>query len=192
MRLGFAVVLLLASCGGEQAPAETPKVDVAIPVATPIDAGSNTDPKIAEVVDAGAATPTRAPLGSAAVPFAHYAVAMHNRIHPIFTDQFMASLDKLPPTDPMNDKRIATTLEIVLDRDGSILQMGVVKTSGITAFDMAALDSVQRAGPFGKAPDAILSYNGHVYMRWEFHRDPTVGCSTMNTLPIMLRPPTGP
>ena len=57
--------------------------------------------------------------------------------------------------------------------------MGVVKTSGITPFDVAALDSVQRASPFGPAPSAIVSPDGRVYLHWEFHREEAIACSTI-------------
>jgi TonB family protein len=130
-------------------------------------------------------------LNTAAVPFATYLNAMHNRIHPIFADSFLASLDSLPPTNPLNDPKLMTRLEIVLTRDGHIVKMGVVKTSGVTAFDIAALDSVQRASPFGSAPNAIVSTDGSVYLHWEFHRDEVYACATMNAAPFMLNTPPG-
>jgi TonB family protein len=125
-------------------------------------------------------------LNTAAVPFATYLNAMHNRIHPIFADSFLASLDSLPATHVLNDQHLITRLEIVLTRDGHLVKMGVVKTSGVTAFDIAALDSVQRASPFGQAPGAIISRDGQVYLHWEFHRDEVYACSTMNARPFML------
>ena len=92
-------------------------------------------------------------LNTAAVPFASYLNTIHNRIHPIFADSFLGSLDNLPKTHPMNDPKLITRLEIVVSpKEGRIVKMGVVKTSGITAFDIAALDSVHRAQPFGPAP----------------------------------------
>jgi TonB family protein len=125
-------------------------------------------------------------LNTAAVPFATYLNGMHNRIHPIFADSFLAGLDNLPPTHALNDQRLVTRLEIVLSRDGHVVKLGVVKTSGVTAFDIAALDSVQRASPFGPAPSAIVSTDGQVYLHWEFHRDEVYACSTMNARPFML------
>lgn len=132
-------------------------------------------------------------LNTARVPFATFLNAMHNRIHPIFADSFLGSLDGLPGTHPLNDPKLMTRLEIVLTREGNLHHMGVVKTSGITAFDIAALDSVQRASPFGAAPSAIISPDGRVYLHWEFHRD-DYACSTMNARPFMLSapPPGGP
>ncbi|HEX9295092.1 MAG TPA: TonB C-terminal domain-containing protein [Polyangiaceae bacterium] len=129
-------------------------------------------------------------LNTARSPFGTYLVTIHNRIHPIFADDFLGSLDGLPANHPMNDGSLITRLEIVLDRDdGRLLRMGVVRTSGITAFDVAALDSVQRASPFGKPPKAIVSPDGNVYFHWEFHRDPVFACSTINARPYLLNTP---
>jgi hypothetical protein len=129
-------------------------------------------------------------LNTARVPFATYLNTIHNRIHPIFADDFLGSLDGLPAGHPMNEPTLVTRLEIVLDRDdGRVVKMGVVRTSGVTAFDIAALDSVQRASPFGKPPGAIVSPDGNVYFHWEFHRDPIYACSTMNARPFLLNVP---
>jgi TonB family protein len=126
-------------------------------------------------------------LNAAAVPFATYLNGMHNRIHPIFAESFLGSLDSLPKTHPLNDTKLITSLEIILDKNGHLHKMGIVKTSGITAFDVAALDSVNRAQPFGPAPSAIISPDGNVYLHWEFHRDEVFACSTMNARPFMLK-----
>lgn len=128
-------------------------------------------------------------LNTAAVPFASYLNGMHNRIHPIFGDTFLMSLEGMPKGHPLSDMNMITRLEIVLSPSGQLVKMGVVKTSGVTAFDVAALDSVNRAGPFGPAPNAIISPDGRVYLHWEFHRDPVYACSTMNARPFILRTP---
>jgi len=129
-------------------------------------------------------------LNTARVPFATYLVRIHNRIHPVFADTFLVSLDSLPFDHPINDYKLFARLEIVVDpKHGRILQMGVIKTSGLTAFDVGALDSVSRAGPFGKAPPAVISSDGNVYLHWEFHRNPIYACSTMNARPYILNNP---
>jgi len=128
-------------------------------------------------------------LNTAQSPFATYLNGMHNRIHPIFADSFLESLDGLPPTHPMNDKHLVARLEIVLSKEGHLKKMGVVRTSGITAFDVAALDAVDRAQPFGPAPSAIISADGNVYLHWEFHRDQIYACSTMGARPFILNSP---
>ncbi len=67
--------------------------------------------------------------------------------------------------------------------------MGIVKTSGVTVFDVTALVSFSHAPPFGKAPDIVVSANGKVYLHWELHRDGDDACSTRNAHPFMLKSP---
>jgi TonB family protein len=132
-------------------------------------------------------------LNAAAVPFASYLNTIHNRIHPLFADSFLGSLDSLPKSHPMNNPKMMTRLEIVVSpKEGRIVKMGIVKTSGVTAFDVAALDAVHRAQPFGPAPGAIVSPDGNVYLHWEFHRDEVFACSTMHARPFMLNTPAKP
>jgi TonB C terminal len=130
-------------------------------------------------------------LNTAASAFAGYLNAIHNRIHPIFADSFLGSLDNLPASHPMNNESLSTEIEIILDQEsGNVVRMGVTKFSGITAFDIAALDSVKRAAPFGAPPHEIVSPDGNVYLHWEFHRN-SEACSTFNARPFILKAQPG-
>ena len=125
-------------------------------------------------------------LNGARVPFAKYLNQVHARIHPIFADRGLASLDYLPTSTPVNRPDLKVMLEIILEsRFGSIHRMGVATSSGVAAFDVLALDSVDRAQPFGTPPRAIVSADGFVYFHWEFHRGPEA-CGTWNTRPFLL------
>jgi hypothetical protein len=127
-------------------------------------------------------------LNAARSPFATYLVAIHNRIHPIFAEEYLAFLNSRPKTDRINDMSIYTSLEIVLDKTtGKVVRMGVTKTSGITEYDSVALKAIDRAQPFGEAPDIIASPDGKVYVHWEFHRDPFEACTTRNARPFLLK-----
>ncbi|HXX68095.1 MAG TPA: TonB family protein [Polyangiaceae bacterium] len=121
-----------------------------------------------------------------AAPYAAYLNDMHQRIHPIFADLFLESLYARPANDPLNDQNLVTLLEIVLTKDGHLKKIGVVRTSGVTAFDVAAIDAVDRAQPFGSAPSEIVSTDGNVYVRWEFHRNEVYACSTFGARPFLL------
>lgn len=126
-------------------------------------------------------------LNAARVPFATFINAIHNRIHPIFAEEFLAALENLPPSHTLNQE-LVTHVEIVLSKDeGRIVRLGVTKASGSTAFDTVAVSSVQRASPFGKAPDEIVSPDGNIYIHWEFHRDPFDACTTRNARPYLLK-----
>ncbi|MCA9648012.1 MAG: TonB family protein [Myxococcales bacterium] len=131
-------------------------------------------------------------LNTARVPFARYLNEIHNRLHPVFADSFLASLSRLPNDHPMNRPDLRTNLEIIVSRtDGRLVDMGVTRSSGVTAFDVAALEAVKRASPFGAPPSAIVSPDGNVYLHWEFYRDPWYACSTYFARPFILKAAPG-
>jgi hypothetical protein len=127
-------------------------------------------------------------LNAARVPFAAYINKMHNAIHPIFADGFLGSLQSLDASDPLANGKLITHLELVLDgRTGKLIRSGIVKTSGVTAFDVAALKSVEQAGPFGQPPEVIVSGDGRVYVHWEFYRDPYYACTSKFARPYKIK-----
>jgi TonB family protein len=124
---------------------------------------------------------------ASAVSFASYINQMHRRIHALFADQFLESLDELPCDHPMNDERLKVGLEMVLTPDGHLKRIGIIQPSGETDFDIAALDSVDRSQPFGETPRTIRSPDGLVYLHWEFYRDEVYACSTLGARPYVVR-----
>lgn len=134
-------------------------------------------------------------LNTARVPFANYLNEIHQRLHDEFAFKFLPSLDAQPRDSLLSKPELNTHIEIVLSRDnGSIVRMGVTRASGSTVFDVGALESVQRASPYGTPPREIVSPDGNVYLHWEFWRDPNYACSTYFAHPYILRfkPNTAP
>jgi hypothetical protein len=135
-------------------------------------------------------------LNTARVPFATYLNHIHNKLHPIFAEDFLASLENRGEKDPINQP-LKTVMEVTLDPEtGKLVEgkWGIVKQSGVTQFDVGALDAMDRAAPFGKAPSAIISPDGFVHLHWEFHRRPEIACTTQNARPLMMKgaPPATP
>jgi hypothetical protein len=135
-------------------------------------------------VKAGATTA----LNAAASPFATYIAAVHRRIHQEFADRFLRSLPI--GGSPYQDPTLMTKLEIVLNRDGSVHRVGVVRSSGLLPFDFGAFNSVLRAQPYPPAPSSILSGDGRVYFHWGFYRNQRQ-CGTFNAEPYILPNPRG-
>ena len=128
-------------------------------------------------------------LNAAQSPFATYLSTIHNAIHPIFAEEFLGLLNTLPRGHVLNE-HLVTHVEIILSKgEGKVLKMGVTKQSGSTIFDAAALEAIDRAQPFGSAPDVIASSDGNIYLHWEFHRDPVDACSTRNAKPFLVKDP---
>ncbi len=128
-------------------------------------------------------------LNAAASPFASYLSAVHIPIHREFADKFLSSL-------PLTNHELAsadlrTVLEIVLDAQGKIAQLGIIASSGHTVFDLGAYEAVKRAGPFPTPPEITQSYDGRVYFHWAFHRD-NRACGTFNARAFKLDPRSAP
>ncbi len=127
-------------------------------------------------------------LNAAASPFATYIAAVHRRIHQEFAHRFLRSLPI--GGSPYQDPTLMTKLEIVLNRDGSVHRVGVVRSSGLLPFDFGAFNSVLRAQPYPTPPSSILSGDGRVYFHWGFYKNQRQ-CGTFNAEPYILPNPRG-
>jgi TonB family protein len=110
-------------------------------------------------------------LNTRAAPFAAFIARMHRNIHELWGFGFLEDLESKPSSYPLNNPALATKLEIVLNGDGTIAKITIVQASGLTQFDVAAIDAVYSAGPFPDPPREIRSGNGKIYIHWAFHRD---------------------
>ena len=125
-------------------------------------------------------------LGTRASPFAAYITAMHRQIHKLFTFGFLADIEGR--RGPYEDENLWTQIQIVINPDGKVDKVTIVRGSGVLGFDVAAIDSVMSAAPFPIPPKAIRSTNGKVYMDWQFHRDERA-CGTFGVDPYILTMP---
>jgi TonB family protein len=116
--------------------------------------------------------------GDAQGEFTDYISAMHDHLHPIFIDGFLASLEQLPADDPLNEEKLNALIEVVLRGDGKIARLGILRSSGVEEFDAGVLEAMWRAAPFGKPPREIVSIDGRVYVHWQLWRHPFYACST--------------
>jgi len=114
---------------------------------------------------------TRTVVNARAAPFAAFIARAHRQIHKFWGFGVLEDWDGLPGTSPFNDDKLMTTLEIVLNDNGTVNKIAVVKASGYMAYDAAAIDAVLAAAPFPDPPREILSNNGKIYFHWNFARD---------------------
>jgi TonB family protein len=110
-------------------------------------------------------------LNTRAAPFAAFIARMHRSIHKLWGFGFLEELEQKPVSSPYNNPSLITKLEIVLNADGTVHKVTVIRPSGFLPFDVAAIDTVYSAGPYAEPPRAIRSGNGKIYVHWTFHRD---------------------
>jgi TonB family protein len=127
-------------------------------------------------------------LNTAASPFAAYLAEVHRRIHREFAHRFLASLPIAG--GPFGDRSLNAMLEIVINGDGTLHQVGIAQTSGFLPFDYGAFNAVTRAAPYPQPPRKILSGDGRVYVHWGFFRNERQ-CGTFNARPFILPHPGG-
>jgi TonB family protein len=124
-------------------------------------------------------------LSTRAAPFAAYIARMHRSIHKLWGFGQLEDWDELAGSSPLNNSHLATTLEMVLNRDGTVEKVGVVRMSGYLPFDAAAVDVVYSAGPYPDPPREIRSPDGKIYLQWTFHRDERQ-CTPAYARPVIL------
>lgn len=125
-------------------------------------------------------------LNARADPFAGYIASFHRHLHREFAHRFLQSL---PSVGKMADTRLVTKVEIVINDDGRLHRVGIVKGSGELMYDFGAFNAVHRGAPYPPPPKSIRSADGRVYMRWALHRNHSQ-CGTWNAEPyIVTNPP---
>ncbi|MDD5309191.1 MAG: TonB C-terminal domain-containing protein [Deltaproteobacteria bacterium] len=130
------------------------------------------------------------PMGARQKVFRSYLEFVHDRIHVIFADEFLGSLSSLSPTDPLNDMDLMALVEFEILGSGEVNEARVVRSSGLTVFDAAAVSSIYGSSPVRPPPRDIMSYNERVYLRWGFYRNARK-CGPFNAEPYILSGPGG-
>jgi TonB family protein len=130
-------------------------------------------------------------LNTRAAPFAAYIAKMHRSIHKLWGFGALEDWDELSSSSPLNNPNLSTTLEMVLNRDGTVDKVAVVRASGYLPFDAAAIDTAYNAGPYPDPPRAIRSANGKIYVHWQFHRDERQCATSGVDYFILDNPPSG-
>jgi TonB family protein len=121
-------------------------------------------------------------------PFAEYLTAFHRKLHPFWGDGFLVSLVAKGDTDPLNDMTLWTKLEIVVNGDGTLHKVTIVRTSGNLVYDVAAINAVYQGEPYPEPPAELLSGDGRLYLRWAFYRNHSQ-CGVWNAEPYILPDP---
>jgi hypothetical protein len=109
--------------------------------------------------------------------------AFHGRVHPLFADEYLATLEGLPPTADVNRQQVVTVAEVTLGGDGGLVDVTPLRRSGIEAFDEAVLSSVRRGAPYVAPPPSLL-VGGRVRFRYAFAREPMISCSAITAAPV--------
>jgi len=128
-------------------------------------------------------------LNAAAHPFARYITRIHRNIHRYWGDGALVTWSRNYGSDhPLNDFTKWVKLEFEIMENGHADDVKVIKSSGHTLFDVAAVETIYNASPFPPPPEILLSYNRRVYIHWRFDRNHRQ-CGVWNAEPYILKGP---
>ncbi|HVV52109.1 MAG TPA: TonB C-terminal domain-containing protein [Polyangia bacterium] len=101
-----------------------------------------------------------------------YLRALHRTIHFRWANMFIEEVaDKRPPGDPLNNPSLETEILFIVRWDGSPAEVTVTKSSGVPAFDQAAIGAIKGDVPFPVPPIDVYGDDGVAHFRWVLARD---------------------
>lgn len=119
-------------------------------------------------------------------PWAELLAAMHRQLHPLFAEQYLRSLESLPASSPLSDRRLVVEVGIQLvPRTGEIRRIAVTRTSGVPEFDAGAVAAFERVRP-PPFSEQLASADGYAYLAWQLRRDPDRACLLLQAQPYRL------
>ena len=85
--------------------------------------------------------------------------------------KLLAAMNSRPPVKMVDrDRGIwSTELEIILDKKGYFLRADVHRSSGITLFDLAAIDVFKEGAPILNPPKGLAAKDGKIYLQYNFN-----------------------
>lgn len=104
---------------------------------------------------------------------AEYLALMHKEIHPLWAHGYLLRLDTIyrRPGSALNSSDLEAILEITLDSMGSVSDVRMVRSSGLTDYDNEAIHVAWNSSPKMPPPAEMRSPNGKSYIHWTFWRD---------------------
>lgn len=115
-----------------------------------------------------------------------YIALMHKEIHPRWAHTYLLELDLNPSRhDPRAQGDLSAITEIVLDSLGKVINVTMVRTSGVAEFDNEAILVSWQSSPGLALPPEMRSNNGKAYVHWTFWRD-TRQCGTFGVKAFKL------
>jgi HEAT repeat protein len=101
-----------------------------------------------------------------------YLRALHTRIHLRWIHNFIETVAALKAaSDPINNPALQAEVLFTVRWDGSPAEVSLGKSSGVKAFDQAALTSVRGEARYPVPPLALFGDDGVAHFSWVFSRD---------------------
>ncbi len=96
--------------------------------------------------------------------FYSFYARLYETMGPIWANR----INNIPPHRTINPGEYQTTVEVVLNREGELIQLAWLRSAGIREFDEAVEYAWKKTGPFPNPPQGLIKEDGLVHMVWTF------------------------
>jgi TonB family protein len=105
-------------------------------------------------------------------PEGDYLRALHAQIHFQWATRFVGGNARTrPASDPLNNPALEAEVLFTIRWDGSPAEVTLSKSSGLAAFDRAAVAAVRGERPYPVPPLEVIGDDGVAHFLWRFARD---------------------
>ena len=81
--------------------------------------------------------------------------------------------DRVIPQNQAMHGTYITTINVILDDKGDLIQANVIKSSGLNNLDLEAKRAIETASPFPNPPKELLNEDQKIRVNWSFIFDRT-------------------
>ena len=90
-------------------------------------------------------------------------------IRPSWEDSILTQSQRMSVTSPLKPKGgWSTRIDVILNPDGKLIKVILLKSSGIDGFDQAPIQAFQRASFFPHPPKEIVNEDGVIVLKYVF------------------------
>ena len=94
--------------------------------------------------------------------------SFYARLYEAIGPVWQSRIRELPYRLELQPREYRTEVDVVLDQNGSVVEVRRLHSSGIEEFDRAIEDAWKKVGPFPNPPQALLNSNRQVHTGWTF------------------------
>lgn len=88
----------------------------------------------------------------------------YNRVKAMVNFYWKQNIDNLSPSLRLSKSRYVTVVDVVLDGDGGLERISVLRDSGSDGIDVALVSAFRTASPFPTPPEQLVASDGRVYL----------------------------
>jgi TonB family protein len=94
--------------------------------------------------------------------------SFYSRMYEAIAPVWQSRIREVAPTQRVNAGDYSTVVDVVLDKEGNLITVKVIRQSGVPAFDEAVNTALQRTGHFPNPPKDLLNEAGEIHTGWTF------------------------